>query len=270
MQRGRHVEYREKRYNTMNIEFEDALAIVRFDRPDARNAVNREMSLERMEIFSSLSADESVRVVIVTGDDTAYCAGGDLASFASFGAPEALEWSGRGVAYQKVFSEMPKPTIAAVAGYAYGGGMESVLMCDLRIAADTARFALPEINVGIFPGGGGTQRLAQSLPIARAKELIFLGGSIDAREALELGLVNRVVPAPALLEEARSWAGKLLKKPPLALRAAKMAVNAAYSAGILSGMALEAQAWAALYGTADQKEGMNAFLEKRKPHFLGK
>ena len=264
------MEYREKSYNTMKVEFEDAVAIVRFDRPDALNAANMEMSYERMEIFSGLAADDSVRVVIVTGSEKAYCAGGDLAAFSQFGVPEAQEWMQRGVAYQKVFSEMPKPTIAAIAGFAYGGGMESVLMCDLRIAADNAKFALPEINVGIFPGGGGTQRLTHNLPIALVKEMIFFGKIIEAEEALTLGLVNKVVPLATLLDEARDWAKKLLRKPPLSLKAAKMAVNAAYSTDIATGMALEAQAWAALYGTADQKEGMTAFLEKRKPSFQGK
>ena len=262
--------YKEKQFNTMKVESDGGIAVVRFDRPEAMNAANEEMSHERLEIFSALAADDSVRVVIVTGSEKAYCAGGDLAAFSKFEVADAQVWAQRGLAYQKVLSEMPKPTIAAIAGYAYGGGLENVLMCDLRVAADNAKFALPEINVGIFPGGGGTQRLTHNLPVALVKEMIFLGRTLEAEEALRFGLVNKVVPLESLMEEAMGWAKKLLRKPPLALNAAKTAINAAYSADLATGLNLEAQAWAALYGTRDQKEGMGAFLEKRKPAFTGK
>lgn len=264
------MDYKNKKYNTMQVTIEGPIALVRFHRPEAMNAANVEMSFERLEIFQGIAQDDSVQAVIVTGNDKAYCAGGDLEAFSTFSVAEAQEFWRRGLEYQRVFSDMNKPTIAAVAGYAFGGGFENVLMCDLRIAADNAKFGLPEINVGIFPGGGGTQRLIQNVPIAIAKEMIFLGKTLDAEEALALGLVNKVVSIDELLNEAMTWAKKLVNKPALAIKAAKISINSAYSTDIQTGLNLEGLAWTALYGTHDQKEGMRAFLEKRKAQFQGK
>lgn len=262
--------YREKQYNTMTVEVLDGVAVIRFNRPEAMNAANIEMSFERLEIYSGVGEDPEVKAVVVTGNEKAYCAGGDLAAFSQFDPETAGEFAQRGLSYQRVLMNMPKPTIAAVAGFAYGGGMENVLLCDLRIAADNARFALPEINVGIFPGGGGTQRLMQNISLCRAKELIFFGTHINAETALEIGLINKVVPLERLTEEAMDWARKLCKKPPLSLAAAKRLINGAWGTATDRGIELEAEAWAEIYGTEDQKEGMQAFLEKRKPVFTGK
>ena len=264
------MNYLEKTYHTMRVEVKDGIAVVRFDRPEAMNAANVEMSHERVEIYSGLAYDPAVRVVIITGNEKAYCAGGDLAAFSKFDRAQAKEFAMRGLNYQKILMDMPKPTIAAVAGYAFGGGMENVLLCDLRIAADTAKFALPEIKVGIFPGGGGTQRLVQNTSICKAKEMIFLGEPIRAAEALELGIINKVVPYPELMDTAMEWAKKLCRRPPLALREAKKAINAAWNNDIYAGMEQEIDAWSDLYATEDQKEGMCAFLEKRKAIFIGK
>ena len=264
------MSYRDKSYNTMKITVEDKIAIVTFNRPDVMNAANEEMSYERLEIYSEISRDPQIKVLIITGNEKAYCAGGDLAAFSKFNAPQAKEFAERGVAYQRVLMDMPKPTIAAIAGYAFGGGMENVLLCDLRIAADNAKFCLPEINVGIFPGGGGTQRLVQNISICQAKEMIFLGKQIDAQTACDLGLINKVVPLDQLMDAAMDWAKKLCAKPPLGLKMAKQAINSAWNVDIYTGMELETQAWAALYATEDQKEGMEAFLEKRKPLFKGR
>lgn len=263
------MSYREKTYSTMKLSFDEGIAIVCFDRPEAMNAANIEMSYERVEIYRNLAEDDEIRVIIITGGEQVYCAGGDLAAFASFNREEAQEFINRGVEYQKLLMDMPKPTIAAVAGYAYGGGMENVLLCDLRIAADTAKFALPEIGVGIFPGGGATQRLVQNIPVAKAKEMIFFGRPIEAQTALELGIVNKVVPVAELMKEARIWASRLLRLSPVSLQAAKQAINQAWNVGIYQGMQLEANAWAELFTTHDQKEGMQAFLEKRRPEFKG-
>jgi enoyl-CoA hydratase/carnithine racemase len=251
----------------MKLSVAEGIAIVQFDRPEAMNAANLEMSYERVEIYSGLSQDDEVKVVIVTGNEQAYCAGGDIQTFAKFGVVEASEFAKRGVQYQKLLMDMPKPTIAAISGYAFGGGLESVLLCDLRIASESALFALPEINVGIFPGGGGTQRLVQNISNCQAKEMIFLGTRIDALKAYEMGLINKVVPQEQLLEEAMKWAKKLCQKSTISLQLAKKAVNAAWGIDIYSGMDMETQAWASLFGTNDQKEGMNAFLEKRKARF---
>ena len=261
--------YRDKQYNTMTVEIRGQIAVVKFNRPEALNAANVEMSHERLEIYSGISQDPEIRAVIITGDEKAYCAGGDLAAFSGFDQADALEFARRGMAYQTVLMDMPKPTIAAVAGFAYGGGMENVLLCDLRIAAENAKFALPEINVGIFPGGGGTQRLVQNLSICQAKEMIFMGSPIDAMTALQMGLINRVVPLERLLDEAFQWAEKLCKKPPLSLAAAKKLVNSAWGTCVYDGMEQEIKDWAAIYDTQDQKEGMRAFLEKRRPAFIG-
>ncbi|WP_313583300.1 enoyl-CoA hydratase/isomerase family protein [Lacrimispora sp.] len=263
------MSYRDKTYSTMKLTFEDQIAIVRFDRPEAMNAANVDMSYERVEIYRHLSEDDTVKVIIITGGDKVYCAGGDLAAFSKFNRSEAQKFINRGVEYQKLLMDMPKPTIAAIAGYAYGGGMENVLLCDLRIAADNAKFALPEIGVGIFPGGGATQRLVQNIPIAKAKEMIFFGKPIEAKEAYHLGIVNKVVEPEQLMEEARAWAKRLLRLSPLSLRSAKKAINNAWNQDIYGGMQQEADLWAELFDSHDQKEGMNAFLEKRYPEFRG-
>lgn len=263
------MSYRDKSYETMKLEFHGEVAVVRFNRPESMNAANVRMSFERLEIYEGLSSDKSVKAVIITGSDDAYCAGGDLAAFVEFDEARALEFAERGMAYQRTLMNMPKPTIAAVAGYAFGGGMENVLLCDLRIAAENAKFALSEINVGIFPGGGGTQRLVQNVSICKAKEMIFIGKPITAEEALACGIVNRVVPLPELMETAMSWARTLCGKAPLALAAAKKMINAAWNCDINAGMRMEIEEWAGIYATSDQKEGMRAFLEKRKPSFTG-
>ena len=264
------MKYRDKSYNTMKVIVEDEIAVVRFNRPEVLNVANEEMSFERLEIYTELSHDTQVKVVIITGNEKAYCAGGDLEAFSKFNELQAKEFAKRGIAYQRVLMDMPKPTIAAIAGYAFGGGMENVLLCDLRIAADNAQFCLPEINVGIFPGGGGTQRLVQNMPICKAKEMVFLGKSIDAKTACDLGIVNKVVPIDQLMVAAMDWAKKLCAKPPISLKMAKLAINSAWNNDIYTGMELETQAWASLYATEDQKEGMQAFLEKRKPSFKGR
>ena len=264
------MNYRTADYNTMCVEVKGSIGVVRFNRPEAMNAANIEMSHERIQIFSGLAFDDEIKAVVITGNEKAYCAGGDIAAFSRFDTAAAKEFSMRGLDYQKILMNMPKPTIAAVAGYALGGGMENMLLCDLRIAADNAHFALPEIKVGIFPGGGATQRLVQNISIARAKEMIFFGESIDAQTALDFGLVNKVVPLQELMPTAMEWAEKLCRRPPLAIRAAKRSINDAWSSDIYAGMEEETALWSELYSTEDQKEGMAAFLEKRRANFTGK
>lgn len=261
--------YLSKQYNTMKVNVDEGIALVQFNRPEALNAANEEMSYERIEIYSGLAYDPDVQVVIITGNEKAYCAGGDLEAFSKFDSYDAKQFSMRGLNYQKILMDMPKPTIAAISGYAFGGGMENVLLCDLRIAADNALFALSEIKVGIFPGGGGTQRLVQNTSICKAKEMIFLGEPIGANEALGLGIINKVVPYSELMDAALEWARKLCKRPPLALKAAKKAINLAWSSDIYAGMEHEIDNWSSIFDTHDQKEGMKAFLEKRRPNFKG-
>ncbi|MEN6348700.1 MAG: enoyl-CoA hydratase-related protein [Syntrophomonas sp.] len=264
------MSYREKQYNTILLTIEDNVAIVQFNRPQAMNALNREMGDERNEILAGIANDPEIRAVIITGGEKVFCAGGDLAAFSKFGVVEAREHAERIVSGERLLANFPKPTIAAIAGFALGGGMEMVLMCDLRVAAENAKFAQPEINVGIIPGAGATQRLVQHTSICKAKEMIMLGDMVDAQTALELGIINKIVPLEELMDAARKWAKKLAAKPPVALRMAKKTINNAWSCDIETGMAMEADAWGILFGTEDQKEGMNAFLEKRRPFFTGK
>lgn len=265
-----HMNYRERQYKNILLIVEDNIATIQFNRPQAMNALNRELSDERNEVLVGVANDPEVKVVILTGGEKAFCAGGDLAAFSKFGVNEAREHAERIMVGERLLSNLPKPTIAAVAGPALGGGMEMVLMCDLRIAAENAKFGQPEINVGIMPGAGATQRLVQHTSICKAKELILLGELIDAHTALDLGIINKIVPLHELMNTAQKWAQKLAAKPPVALRMAKTAINAAWNCDIETGMRLEADAWAMLYGTRDQKEGMTAFLEKRKPKFTGR
>lgn len=264
------MSYRDKQYSTILLTIEDSVAIVQFNRPEAMNALNQEMGRERNEILAAIAEDEEIKAVILTGGEKVFCAGGDLAAFVKFGVVEAREHAERIIAGERLLANFPKPTIAAVAGFALGGGMEMVLMCDLRIAAANARFGQPEINVGIIPGAGATQRLVQHTSICKAKEMIMLGETIDAATAMEYGLINRITAVEELLDTAREWAHKLARKPPIALKMAKKTINNAWNCDIETGMAMEADAWGILYGTEDQKEGMNAFLEKRRPLFKGR
>lgn len=264
------MNYREKNYNTILLTIDGNVAIIQFNRPEAMNALNSEMGAERNEILTAIANDPEIKAVILTGGEKVFCAGGDLASFVKFGVVEAREHAERIIAGERLLANFPKPTIAAVAGFALGGGMEQVLMCDLRIAAEGTKFGQPEINVGIIPGAGATQRLVQHTSVCKTKELIFFGEMIDAQTALELGIINKVVVLDELLDTAKKWAAKLVVKPPVALRMAKKVINSAWSCDIETGMSMEADAWGMLYGTEDQKEGMTAFLEKRKPSFKGK
>lgn len=262
--------YRDKKYNTMIVTVEDGIAIVQMNRPEALNAVNNEMIAERAEIYTAIANDPEIRVMITTGNEKAYCAGGDLKSFVSFGVKEAREFADNVVKTCAIVTDMKIPTIAMVSGFAMGGGLESLLNHDLAICADNAKFAVPEINVGIFPGGGGTQKLPQVMSVKKAKELVFFGEVFDAQTALELGLVNKVVPYSELNETTMKWAKRLAKKPPFSLRMAKEAINAAWSTSLEKGLQIETDGWAMCYGTEDQVEGMTAFIEKRKPNYQGK
>lgn len=264
------MSYRDKKYNTMFVTVEDEIALVQFNRPEALNAVNAEMMAERAEIYEGIANDPEVKVMISTGSERAYCAGGDLKAFVSFGVKEAREFADGVVKTSQLVTNMSIPTIAMVAGFAMGGGLESLLNHDLVICADNAKFAVPEINVGIFPGGGGTQKLPQVMSLKKAKELVFFGEVFDAQTALELGIVNKVVPLAELKETTMKWAKKLTKKPPFSLRMAKEGLNAAWSTSLEKGLQIETDGWAMCYGTQDQVEGMTAFIEKRKPEYTGK
>lgn len=256
--------------NTLQYQVEARVATITLHRPSRMNALNRELLGELDGLLDQLANDETVRAVILTGTERFFAAGADLEEVSAVSTvAEAIPFAARPQAVLSKLAALPQPVIAAVSGVALGGGCELCLACDIRIAAENASFGLPEIKLGLIPGAGGTQRLPRLIGLGRAKELLFSGGVVDAQEAYRLGLVNRVVPAERLLEEAGAFARKLADLPPIALRTLKSAVNQGHDRELPSGLAHESRCFASLFGTDDQKEGVRAFREKRKPEFKG-
>ncbi len=247
---------------------EGAIATVQLNRPQKKNALNSELRREMEEALRGIERDTSLKVVIVTGSEEIFCAGADIGEIKEATTAEANYKHAR--EYQLLFDQiesLPQPVISAVSGYALGGGCELALACDFRIASEGARFGLPEIKIGAFPGGGGTQRLPRLIGAAKAKEMIFTGDSISADQALSLGLVVKVVPKDKLTEEAKGLAAKLSVLPRLAMEASKMLINKGLEMDLVSGLELEARCFGNLATSHDLKEGILAFLEKRKPNF---
>jgi enoyl-CoA hydratase len=258
-------------HETLIVTRDGAVVTVTLNRPKQLNAINQRMVGELGEVTLGLAADGEARVVIFTGaGERAFVAGADIAEFQGPSTVDALAFSQRIQGLYNRIEALPQITIAAVNGFALGGGCELSQACDLVIAAETARFGQPEINLGVIPGAGGTQRLARLLGLHRAKELNLLGEMIDAQEACRIGLVNRVVPADRLMAEARLVAEKLLGKPPVALRLAKEAMNEGYDLDLPKGLAIEAKAFAIAFSTEDKAEGVAAFLAKRQAAFKGR
>lgn len=250
---------------------EGGIVTVTVNRPKQLNAINLTMMRELDEVAAGLEDDADARVVIFTGaGDRAFVAGADVSGFQGLTPITALTF---GQKIQRLYSRieaLSQVTIAAVNGFALGGGCELTLCCDLVLAAETARFGQPEINLGLIPGAGGTQRLPRLVGLHRAKEIDFLGEMIDAQEAYRIGLANRVVPADRLMAEARVLAEKILARPAVALRMIKEAMNEGYDLDLPKALAIEAKAWAVAFASEDRTEGVAAFLEKRKPAFKGR
>jgi enoyl-CoA hydratase len=232
------------------------------------NALSYGLCKELCLGMEELDQDDSVRVFILTGSDRAFAAGADISEMV-----DATPFSGRAqerLRFRDRVNSIAKPIIAAVSGFALGGGCELAMSCDIIIASETARFGQPEVNLGIIPGSGGTQRLTQAVGKFKAMEMVLTGGMIDAAEALHIGLVNKIVPVELLLAEAKVMAGVIASKPPIAVRFAKEAVLKAGNLPLDEGLAFERKSFFTLVASADGHEGMQAFLEKRKPEFKGK
>ena len=258
-------------YENLIYEKTERMAILTLNRPEKLNALSPDLMKELYDALSDADKDDSVRVIIITGGDSVFAAGADLEAMATAGLDVVQAFRARFAKNNPYdfIEQIGKPVIAAIAGYALGGGCELAMCCDLRIAAETAQFGQPEIRVGLIPGAGGTQRLPRLIGMTKAKELIMLGELIGAEEAKQLGLVNAVVPADRLLDEAKKLAAKLIQRPPFGLRLAKMVMNMGADRDLQSALALEREAFAMLFATEDQKEGIRAFNEKRKPDFKG-
>jgi enoyl-CoA hydratase len=254
--------------STIVITAREDYSILQLHRPEARNAINLQLIRELTEAIESADNNSGVRCMIITGDEKAFAAGADIKEMASASSVEML-LRDQFVLFDRI-KRVKKPIIAAVAGYALGGGSELALMCDIILAADTAKFGQPEINIGIIPGWGATQRLTHAVGKSKAMELILTGDVIGAEDALRCGIVSRIVPAQDLLAEAEALAQKIASKPPLAVQLAKESIQQSFELPLEAGLALERKNFYLLFATDDQKEGMAAFIEKRKAAWKGK
>jgi enoyl-CoA hydratase len=257
-------------YENIKLTVDGAFATLTIDRPKALNALNAQALGEMEHAIQSLAANRELRALIVTGGgEKSFVAGADIAAMAQLTQDEARRFAELGHRVLASLEALPFPTIAAVNGFALGGGCELALACDLIYASEKAKLGLPEVSLGVIPGFGGTQRLVRRLGRARAKELIFTGDMIDAQKALAVGLVLEVLPPDQLLAHCRKVAEKIATRGPLAVAQAKRAIELGADADLRVGNELERQAFAVLFGSEDQKEGMKAFLEKRTPAFKG-
>lgn len=241
---------------------------ITLNRPKARNALRTQTLRELAEVLGLATADDAVRCVVLTGGPTVFAAGADITELAAHTATSILT-DDRPRLWEAI-RRFPKPMVAAINGFSLGGGNELAMHADILIAGDTAQFGQPEVNLGIIPGAGGTQRLTLALGKSNAMLLNLTGGFMDARTALAQGLVSEVVPAPLTIERAVAIAATIAAKPPLAVRMAKEAVLKSFEVGLEQGLHAERRAFCQLFATADKQEGVNAFLEKRKPDFQGR
>jgi len=258
-------------YKNLSLDIVGGIGVLSINRPKTLNALNIETLHELQRAFQDLSDKEEARVIVLTGaGDRAFVVGADISEMKDMTPTEAIGFAQLGHTTLQMIEESEKVVIAAVNGFALGGGTEIALACDFIFASEKAKLGFPEVTLGVFPGFGGTQRLARLIGKARAKELIFTGTVISAQEAMELGIVNRIFPAQSLMEETRKVAEKIAANGPVAVKLAKKAINTGYEGGLKEGCALEAFSFGACFTTMDQKEGMTAFIEKRKARFQGK
>ncbi|SPF38935.1 enoyl-CoA hydratase-isomerase [Syntrophobacter sp. SbD1] len=257
-------------YENILFEIHDGVGVLTFNRPKVLNALNPQTLDEVADVISRAAREDAIRVLVLTGaGDKAFVAGADINEFLKFNTLSARYFAEKGQGIFFEIEQLPKPVIACVNGFALGGGCELAMACDFIYASEKARFGQPEINLGIIPGFGGTQRILRLIGRARAKELCMSGEMIDARQAKEIGLVAKVFPADQLFDETMKAARMLASKSPAGLRSIKKVIDCGSDIDLRSGCALEAEAFGVLFGTEDMREGVSAFLEKRKPQFKG-
>jgi len=254
-------------YETILIEIHEQVGLVRINRPKVRNALNSTVLYELAEALEAFDNDPGVGAIVITGDDQAFAAGADIKEMADATAVHMLTRSH--IPQFDRIRGIHKPVVAAVSGWCLGGGNELAMACDMIIASETARFGQPEINIGVIPGAGGTQRLTRAVGKALAMEMVLNNRTLSAEEARQFGLVNRVVPVERYLEEALQLAGEIAARAPLAVRLGKEAINHAFESFLSDGLADERRAFYLLFASQDQKEGMKAFVEKRKAAWKG-
>src|SRR5579885_3713573 len=256
-------------YSTIIVKEETPLAVITLNRPEARNALNMRMVTELVDALNGIEKKDTIRCVVITGNDRAFSAGADIKEMESMSPIDMVKTGHFFPLWDKV-GHYPKPVIAALSGYVLGGGLELAMSCDILIAAEGTRLGQPEINIGVIPGGGGTQRLTRIVGKHKAMEMVLTGNMITAEEAKGYGLINKVVPKEVYLDEAKKMAMEIASKGPIAIRLAKEAVLKAYETSLNEGLDFERKHFFMLFSTEDMKEGMNAFIEKRKPNFKGK
>ncbi len=255
-------------YKTIETEVIEQVALIRLNRPKAYNALNKELLTELMDALTGYDVDPSIGALVITGSDKVFAAGADISEMADKSAAEMSSLDNISI-FDKIMS-VRKPIIAAVSGFCLGGGAELAMSCDIIIASETAIFGQPEINLGVIPGAGGTQRLTRAVGKSLAMEMILNDRRIKAEEALQAGLVSNVYPLDTYMEEVLKLAADISTRAPLALAVCKKMVNLAYEKALADSLAAERQAFYNLFDTEDQSEGMQAFLEKRKPEWKGK
>jgi len=255
-------------YSTILVETHERVGLIRFNRPKVFNALNYTLLSELMEALSAFDGDDAIGAMVVIGDQRAFASGADIKEMAEASAVDMLKSDHINI-YGRI-REIKKPVIAAVSGWCLGGGNELAMSCDMIVASETARFGQPEINLGVIPGAGGTQRLTRAVGKAIAMEVILNNRTLTAAEALQYGLVNRVVPVERYLDEALQLASQIAARAPLAVRLGKEAINHAYESFLSEGLADERRAFYFLFSSSDQKEGMQAFIEKRMAEWKGK
>ena len=254
-------------YENILTETRHRVGLVRLNRPKALNALSHALLTELMDALAAFDSDPAIGAIVLTGDERAFAAGADIKEMASASPIEMLK-SDRTAIFERMM-QVKKPLIAAVSGWCLGGGNELALACDMVVASETARFGQPEINIGVIPGAGGTQRLARAVGKAIAMEMVLNNRTLSAEEALHFGLVNRVVPRERYLDEALALAAEIAARAPLAVRLGKQAVNLAFESFLSAGLADERRLFYFLFASQDQKEGMAAFSEKRQAHWTG-